>query len=105
MDDKEMKRVIDICRRLEPVINKFLLRMIDRDGADVSLSVVSNMATTLMAHAITMVETRGADVDQFVKILMYEVKNKYDVASSQVQAASIMSKIMSAGKDPDQPLH
>ena len=105
MVDKEMERVVELCRRLEPIMNKFIVRLIDRDGPDVAVSVVSNVATTFMAHAITMIETRGADVDQFVKILMHEVKNKYDVASSQVQAASIMSKIMSAGKDPDQPLH
>jgi hypothetical protein len=105
MDDKEMKRVIEICNRLEPIIQRFITSMIDRDDANVTTSVVSNLATSFMAQAITMIEARGADVDQFVTILMYETKQKYTQAKAQIESELALSKMMSAGRDSAGPLH
>lgn len=105
MEDEEIKRVVDICQRLEPILHRFIEGLVTRDGANVTISVISNLGTTFMAQAITMIEARGGDVDQFVKILMVEVKNKYDVGSSQIKAEGVLSKMMSGGPDTCRPMH
>lgn len=105
MEEDEVQRVVSVCRRLEPIINRFVCRLIEKDGANVSISIISNLATNFMAQAITMVEARGGDVDQFVKIMMVETKNKYDVASAQVQTESALSKMMLSGMDPNETMH
>lgn len=105
MDEDEIDSVVAICRRLEPVIHRFVERLMDRNGLDVSISVISNLATSFMAQAITMVETKGGDVDQFVKILMHETKIKYESAKAQVESEMVLQKMMTAGRDNDSPLH
>lgn len=105
MEDIEAERVIELCRRLEPIIHRFILKTIDNDGINVTLSVVSNLATSFMAQAIAMVETRGGDIDQFVKILMVETKNKYEVASAQVHTELALSKMMGFEPDPNSSIH
>ena len=105
MEDKEMERVVYLCRRLEPIIHKFITGMLEKDGPNVSISVVSNVATTFMAQAIAMIEARGGDVDQFVKVLMHETKGKYDVARAQVESELALQKMMTPGWDTCRPLH
>lgn len=105
MDDKEMDRVMHICRRLEPIIQKFIISLLDKDGDNVAISVVSNISTSFMAQAITMIEAKGGDVDQFVTILMHETKNKYTAAKAQVESELALQKMMTAGRDTCRPLH
>lgn len=105
MEDKDIERVTQILQRLDPIVNRFISNMLDKDGDTVAISVVSNLATTFMAHAIIMIEARGGDVDQFVKVLMHETKNKYEVARSQVNTELVLHKMMTAGRDTCRPLH
>lgn len=105
MEDKEMERVMHLCKKLEPLVSRFVTGMLDKDGPNVAISVVSNLATSFMAQAITMIESRGGDVDQFVTVLMHETKNKYTVAKAQVEAELALQNMMTAGRDTCRPLH
>lgn len=105
MEDKEMEQVVAICKRLEPIIHRFIEDLLEKNGGNVAISVVSNLSTSFMAQAITMMEMRGADVDQFVTVLMHETKAKYTTAKAQVESELAIHKMMTAGNDTCRPLH
>jgi hypothetical protein len=105
MDEKEIEAVVNMCQRLEPVIQRFILGLLERSGPNVTLSVVSNLATSFMAQAIGMVDGRGGDVDEFVKVLMHETKNKYDHARAQAESDATLKKIMTLSRDQKGPMH
>ena len=105
MDEKEMLRVVRLCRRYDRLMQKAIMRLLDKFGADVAVSVVSNMSTTMLAQAITMIDAKGGNVDQFVSILMHETKNKFDAAASAVKTERVLTNMMQAPNLTCRPLH
>ena len=74
---KEIARVQEIMIRAEKILQAFLSRTTDRDGPMVALSVASNMATTLMAVSMLMVERSGGSIPLFMSRVMEECAHKY----------------------------
>ena len=105
MQDKQINDVIEICKRLEPIIQRFVAKLIDDYDPNVTISVLSNISTGLMANVITMVDVKGGDIEQFGMILMAEVHAKHTACMSKVETEEILLRLRSAGQDTCRPLH
>ena len=103
MKQDDVKTVMRILRRVEPIIQRHLLKLIDDYSTDVYLSVVSNLATSMMANGITMVDIKGGDVQQFVDVLMSEIAGKHQAATSAVETEALILKVK--GSSTCQPRH
>lgn len=104
---KEIARVGEILDRLEPVVQRHISRMIDAEGSNITLSVSSNIATSMIVMSLLMIHERGGDVDQFMKVVLHEIKGKFDEAMVEVQSAKqeIKDQIAQAGWDTCKSLH
>jgi hypothetical protein len=106
MDQQEVDKIVQICEKIAPFMRKHLIKMMDEHGPNISISVVSSVVTNLMAHAITMVEVKGGDIDDYVRIIMREVSEKQREMSAAVQTHAAIEKIMlPAGRNTCRPLH
>ena len=105
--DKEAQKSKEILDRVAPIIHSYLEKTLRQHGGTVSLSVAANIATSLMAYCLTLVESHGGNVDGFALILMQETKEKYDVAISEVEATKLKLRLMSMQGGPYtcRPLH
>ena len=68
MNDEEAMEVLRICEKLHPFMQKHLLTLMEENGPNITISVVTSVVVALMAHAITMVDIKGGDVEDFVHI-------------------------------------
>lgn len=106
MEDEEVKKIVQICEKIAPFMRKHLIKMMDEHGPNISISVVSSVVTNLMAHAITMVEVKGGDIDDYVRIIMREVSEKQREMSAAVQTHAAIEKIMlPTGRNTCRPMH
>lgn len=106
MDQQEVDKIVQICEKIAPFMRKHLIKMMDEHGPNISISVVSSVVTNLMAHAITMVEVKGGDIDDYVRIIMREVSEKQREMSAAVQTHAALEKIMlPGGSTTCRPMH
>lgn len=106
MDQQEVDKIVQICEKIAPFIRKHMIKLMDEHGPNVSISVVSSLVTNLMAHAITMVEVRGGDIDDFVRIIMREVSEKQREMSAAVQTHAVIDNMaFPPGTKTCGPLH
>lgn len=106
MDQQEVDKIIQICDKIAPFMRKHIIKLMDEHGPNVAISVVSSIVTNLMAHSITMVEVRGGDIDEYVRVIMKEVSVKQREMSAGVQTHSILEKMLTQSKpDTCRPLH
>lgn len=106
MDEEKAAQVLRICEKLHPILQKHLIKLMAEQGPEVSISVVTSVVINLMAHAITMVEVRGGDIDQYVRIIMQEVSQKQHELSAHVQTRAAIDKMLTpSGPSTCRPLH
>lgn len=80
--DQEAERIIGLMNRVDPKLHRFIMRRM-AESPSIGLSIAVNMATTLMTIAILIIERSGGDVENFFKILMEQVREKYEVAKKE----------------------
>ena len=106
MEEQDIEKVVQEIKRAGTLIDKYVEHLIDKTGPVIAISVLSNITTTLMATTITMVETQGVDVEEFVRILMQDTSHKHKMMSSQVQTEAAMEKMMTpSGPNPSSNIH
>jgi hypothetical protein len=74
--DDEIKRVKMILTRIEPIVQRHLDKMIDEHGTNVTLSVSSNLATSMLAMCMLIIMRSGGNVEQFMEIMAGEINEK-----------------------------
>lgn len=103
----EMQLSKEILDRLAPLMHRYLEKTLRQHGGTVSLSVAANISTSLMAYALTIVESHGGNVDEFVNVMMQETKNKFDSSIAELEATRLKIRLMAI--DPSnytcRPLH
>lgn len=82
--DKEVERVGEIMNRLIPMAERYIHKLVATEGGTVGVSVASNVGTTLIAYALTVVERHGGDADEMWRLLRIEIVNK--AAALQIQS-------------------
>ena len=105
MEKEQVWNTVELCRRLEPIIERFLEKTATQYGPEVTMNVLTNISTSMMAHAILLADVQNGNTDQFREILMTEVRRKYMEALSQMEADIALHKMISAGNDTCRPLH
>ena len=103
MNEEEMQLVKRILVRLEPFMQKHLMKLLDDYSSDVYLSVITNLATSLMANGVTMVNLKGGDVQQYVDVVMSEVAGKHQTKLVAIEAHALILK--AKGSSTCQPRH
>ena len=74
--DDEIRQVKMILTRLEPIVQRHLDKMIDEHGTNVTLSVSSNLATSMLAMCMLIIMRSGGNVEQFMEIMAGEINEK-----------------------------
>lgn len=105
MDDAKAMQVVRICEKLHPFMQKHIMKLMDDYDPEVVISVTSSVVVNLMAHAITMVEVRGGDIDEFVRILMRAVSEKQGEMYARVQTEAVLEKMVIPGGKTCRPMH
>lgn len=105
MDDKDVQYVVETCERLDKIMTRYVAKLSRDRDTSVAISIVTNMATTVLANALAMMATHGKDLDPIMDTVLQATFNKYKMISADIEAAEVLSKIMSASKDPSSPLH
>jgi hypothetical protein len=82
--DKEVERVGEIMDRLIPMIERYVRNLAAREGNTIGVSVASNVGTTLIAYALTIVKRHGGDSDEMWRLLRMEIIEK--ATTLQIQA-------------------
>lgn len=95
-DQKEVERVQELMHKIEPMLIKSMNRILERDGVNVSLSVSSNIATSLMAMSLYMIFRGNGSTEEFLEVMINEVKEKY---------ASVCMRSPYAEENTCRPLH
>ena len=91
---KDVEAVTEILQRIDPIMYRYVSKLLKAYGSDVTMSVSANIATTFVCFSVLIVERSGADVDAFMSVLLKEVKNKYDMAHAGVETHDLLQKIM-----------
>lgn len=105
MEKEQVWNIVELCRRLEPIIERFLENTVAKYGPEVTMNVLTNISTSMMAHAILLAEVQNGNTDQFSEILMAEVRRKYVEALSQMETDFALHKMITAGHDTCRPMH
>jgi hypothetical protein len=95
-EQREIERVQELMHKIEPMLVKSMNRMLERDGVNVTLSVSSNIATSLMAMSLYMIFKGNGSTEEFLEVMFKEVKEKY---------ASVCMRSPYADQSTCQPLH
>jgi len=72
----ENKKIEKLIEKYNPIIFKLLNKIAKEDGGNVSLTLGSSIATSLMAYLLFIVQEHGSNVDEYSKLLTDEVNRK-----------------------------
>jgi hypothetical protein len=106
--EQKVKRVKEILNRIDPKVKRTMDAIIDKDGIEVTLSVASNIGSSLLAMGMLIVHARGSDPNQYLESLIIETMNRFSETRNAAEAQQVILKAQ--GKDPDTftcqpPLH
>lgn len=94
-EDEEIKKVMEICNRMNPVIQRALNRMFKDYGDTVTLSVVCNLAVGMGAQAMLIARARGGDEDHMLDVMHKETQERFKIFQSAFETQSVLEKAMS----------
>lgn len=104
--EDEVAKVGEIMKRVDPLITKYLANTIKQHGANVGMSVGINMATSMIATSLMLLNHKGADVDAFMEVVLREIRHKYDHLYAAASVNGVISAAtISAGYNTCTPLH
>lgn len=78
--DKEIKEIAVLLARIEPFVQRYLDKMVDKHGATVTLSVSSDLATSMLAMCLLMIMRDHGDTDKFMKTMSRVIDAKVNAA-------------------------
>ena len=96
MNKKELQakqaEMVAVQERLNPIIARFLERMLDKHGIEGTLSVASYVATNLLAVSLLVIEEEGGDSDAFMHIVLSELAHKHSEGRASADALRAIDK-------------
>ncbi len=95
-EDEEIKKIMEICNRLSPIIQRFLDRMLKEHGDTVTLSVVCNLAVGMGAQAMLIARARGGDEDHILEVMSKEIEERFRIFQSAFEMQSVLERAMSS---------
>jgi hypothetical protein len=94
-EDEEIKKVMEICNRMNPVIQRALNRMFKDYGDTVTLSVVCNLAVGMGAQAMLISRAKGGDEDHMLDVMYKETQERFRIFQSTYEMQSVLDRAMS----------
>ena len=89
MEAEEQMRLINaLLNRIEPFVQRYLDKMIEEHGTSVTISVSSNLATSMLAMCMLIIIRTGGDVEDFMEIVVNEINFKINSTMKVVAEAS-----------------
>ena len=106
-NETDSLKVLAILAALEPLIKDKITEMIDDHGAEIALSVVSNVATSLLCTSMMMVNSRDWDVNHYMELMIEETVKKYQTFTLKMASDQVINKAKFKNDDPFtcKPLH
>lgn len=106
MEEAEIKKVIEHCERLEFLALKYFKRMAQKDGLNVTISVMGNISTTLLGNVFAIIDAEEGNVDQMIGIFIHEMMSKFKEGSAEVKANKMINQFTLAGlQKNNKPMH
>lgn len=93
-------KVLAILDALEPVIKNKILGLIEDQGAEIALSVVSNVATSLLCTSMMMANSKEWDVNNYMSLLIEETIKKYQTFTLKMASDQVINKAKFGDGDP-----
>jgi Holliday junction resolvasome RuvABC ATP-dependent DNA helicase subunit len=90
--EAKLAEMVAVQSRLNPVVARFLERMMDKHGVEGALSVASYVATNLLAFSLLVIENEGGDSDAFMQIVLSELASKHYEGRANADALRAIDK-------------
>jgi hypothetical protein len=94
-EDDEIKVIMNICNRVNPIIQRYLDGLLKDFGDTVTLSVVCNLAVGMGAQAMLIARARGGDEDHMLDVMHKETQERFKIFQSAFETQSVLEKAMS----------
>lgn len=77
ISEKEIDTVIEVCNRLNPMIHRFLIKLVKDHGEDVAMSVMCNLSTSMSAQAMLIAHALGGDEQAMLDVMNNEAQDRF----------------------------
>jgi hypothetical protein len=94
-EDDEIKVIMNICNRVNPIIQRYLDGLLKDFGDTVTLSVVCNLAVGMGAQAMLIARARGGDEDHMLDVMYKETQERFRIFQSTYEMQSVLDRAMS----------
>lgn len=85
--EHEINRTNELLERLEPIVQRYLDKMLDQEGVSITISVSTNLATSMVAMCILMIMHRKGAHAEYVSAMAEQINDKVGSAlAAKVQA-------------------
>ena len=96
MDKKTLKAklesMMEMQDKLNPRIERFMERMLDKNDEEMALSITTHISMTLLTWCLLVIEDRGGDIDEFMRIVLRGVAMKHAEGRANFQAYDAIVK-------------
>ena len=98
MEQKDIDFVVQTCERLDKIITKYIAGLGKEHDLNVTVSILANMGTTIIANALAIIHNTGNDPENLVEELTNATMSKLAVISADIEADAVLSKMMKSAK-------
>ena len=78
--------------RLNPRIEKFMESLLDKYDEEMVMSISTHIGITMLTWCILVIEDRGGDVDDFMKVILRTIALKHTEGRAGAQAHDAIVK-------------
>ena len=98
MEQKDVDFILETCERLDKIITKYVANLGRKHDLNVSVSILANMGTTIIANALAIIHNTGNDPENLVEELTNATMSKLAVISADIEADAVLTKLMKSAK-------
>jgi hypothetical protein len=96
MDKKELlaklDAMVEMQDRMNPRIERFMERLLDKHDEEMVMSIATHIGITMLTWCILVIEDRGGDVDDYMKVVLRGVAMKHAEGRAGAQAHDAIVK-------------
>jgi len=96
MDEKRIDDAFKMLVKLDPIIQRHLEKLVHNHDMAFAICIITNIATSLLATSIVIHEDNGLDIDDYMKLVLLSLQEKYNQSKSQVETHNLLDRIMSS---------
>jgi hypothetical protein len=82
MDAEKILKMQEMIDRMTPRLEKLMYRSASKYGTEATVTVISNLATTMIAYCLLAIDKSGHDVDEFMDLIHSEVGRKFELITT-----------------------